>query len=327
MTMHDSQNDRNELGSAPTMQPPPLGQPPRRSSSHGCFIAAVLVCLAVFGLATVMLLGSILSGRGGMNIESVGSGDAVAIVHVEGLLTDSESVVDEIKRYTKMSAVKAIVVRINSPGGFVAPSQEIYSALNRVRGKDIPVIASMGTVAASGGYYVALGADRIVANPGTATGSIGVILSYPTFSGLFDKVGISMEHVKSGAFKDLGDMSRAMTEAEREVLQDRVDEIYDQFVGDVAEARGMTKEEVRELADGRVYSGRQAVKLNLVDAEGDLDSAVKMAAEEAGIKGEPRVLRRKKHGFVAFMEAFEESAQTMRTRAMFEQHIPMFLMK
>ncbi|MCD6287803.1 MAG: signal peptide peptidase SppA [Candidatus Hydrogenedentes bacterium] len=314
----------------PSAPPPPPPMPPvhpRQSSSHGCLIVAVLICLTVFAFATLMVISSVFTGEGGMNIESLGSGDAVALVRVEGLLTGSEPIVEQIKRYSKMSAVKAMVVRINSPGGFVAPSQEIFYALKRVRGKGIPVVASMGTVAASGGYYVALGADKIFAMPGTATGSIGVILSYPTFGGLFDKVGVSMEHVKSGKFKDIGDMSRSMTDAEREVLQERVDEIYEQFVEAVAASRNMDIEQVKKLADGRVYSGRQAVKLNLIDAEGDLDDAIMAAAKEAGIEGEPRVLKKKKDGWIGFVESFKESASSLHTRAMLEQHIPMFLMK
>lgn len=348
MTIHDSQGEHEPLGSDPHIPvhpatpppyaagpppqppgaPPPYAPapPPQRSSSKGCFVIAVLICLGVFALATLMLISSMLSMGGAIDVETGGSGDTVAIVRVEGILTDSESVIEDIKRYTKLSTVKALVVRIDSPGGFVAPSQEIHQALNRVRNKNIPVIASMGTVAASGGYYVALGADKILANPGTATGSIGVILSYPTFGGLFDKAGISMQGVKAGEFKDAGDISRPMTEKEKAMLQERVDEIYDQFIGAVADAREMTKDEVRKVADGRVYSGRQAVAINLIDAEGDLDDAINLAAELAGIKGAPRVLKRKKRGFVAFMESFEESAHAMRTRAMLEQHIPMFLM-
>ena len=196
-------------------QPPrPQPEPRRRRTSSGCLIVAVLGLLMAFALAAMLFIGSMLSG--GFDFEAVGSGDAVAVVRVQGILTDAEATVDEIERFSKMSSVKAMVIRINSPGGFVAPSQEIYSALLRARKKEkIPVIVSMGTVAASGGYYVALGADKILANPGSATGSIGVILSYPVFGDLFDKIGVSMERVKSGEFKDIGDPTRPLTEKER----------------------------------------------------------------------------------------------------------------
>jgi len=307
-------------------QPPrPQPAPPRRRSSSGCLVVAVLGLLMAFALAAVMLIGSMIGG--GFDIATVGTGDAVAVVRVQGLLTDAEETVDEIKRFSELSHVKAMVVRINSPGGFVAPSQEIYSALRRVREKKIPVIVSMGTVAASGGYYVALGADKIVANPGSATGSIGVILSYPVFGDLFDKIGVSMERVKSGEFKDIGDPTRPLTDEERAVLRERLDDVYQQFIDVVAESRGMTEKEVRAVADGRVYTGRQALELGLIDAEGDLHDAIALAAEEAGIPGEPRVLMRKRKGLFGVLAAVESTAKVMRMRATFPQRVPMFLMK
>jgi len=303
----------------------PQPAPPRRRTSRGCFVVALLVLLITFALAAIMLIASLIGG--GFDIETVGGGDAVAVVRVEGLLTDSESTVDEIERYSKLSSVKAMVIRIDSPGGFVAPSQEIYFALRRVREKDIPVVVSMGTVAASGGYYVALGADKILANPGTATGSIGVILSYPVVGELFDKLGISMERVKSGEFKDIGDPTRPLTEEERAVLRERIDDVYQQFIDVVAESRGMSEEDVRAVADGRVYTGRQAVELGLIDGEGDLHDAIKLAAEEAGIPGEPRVLMKKRRGLFGVLAAVDSTAEMMRVHTTFPQRVPMFLMK
>jgi len=304
----------------------PQPAPPRRGGTgRGCFVVAVLVLLMAFALAAIMLIGSLIGG--GFDIERVGGGDAVAVVRVEGLLTDSESTVDEIERYSKLSSVKAMVIRIDSPGGFVAPSQEIYSALRRVGEKKIPMVVSMGTVAASGGYYVALGADKILANPGTATGSIGVILSYPVVGELFDKIGISMERVKSGEFKDIGDPTRPLTEKERAVLRERLDDVYQQFIDVVAESRGMTEEDVRAVADGRVYTGRQAVELGLIDGEGDLHDAIKLAAEEAGIRGEPRVLIKKRRGLFGVLATVDSTVEMMRVRATFPRRVPMFLMK
>jgi len=313
-------------GQEPYRPAQPQPAPPRRGTSRGCLVVAVLGLLMAFALAAIMLIGSLIGG--GFDIETVGSGDAVAVVRVEGLLTSAEATVDEIKRYSKLSSVKAMVIRINSPGGFVAPSQEIYFALRRVREEQkIPVVVSMGTVAASGGYYVALGADKILANPGSATGSIGVILSYPIFGELFDKIGISMERVKSGEFKDIGDPTRPLTEEERAILRERLDDVYQQFIEVVAESRGMTEEEVRAVADGRVYTGRQAVKLGLIDAEGDLHDAIKLAAEEAGIRGEPRVLMKRRRGLFGLLATVDSTAETMRVRATFPHRVPMFLMK
>jgi len=307
-------------------RPTPVYPPPeRRRGSPGCMVVAVLAFLMLIVVAVMMILGSLM---GGIDFETVTAGDAVAIVRVEGLLTDAERVVDELKSYSKNSSVKGMVIRIDSPGGFVVPAQEIYAALRRVRReKEIPIVASMGTVAASGGYYVALGADKIVANPGTATGSIGVILSYPTFGKLFDKIGVSMERLKSGEYKDIGDPSRALTEKEREVLRERLDDVYQQFVDVVAEARGMSQETVRALADGRVYTGRQAVELQLVDMEGDLHDAVTLAADQAGITGEPRVLMKKRRGVFGILEIVETTVEMLRVRASSPQCVPMFLMK
>jgi len=309
----------------PAVHPAPQPVPHTQRTSHGCFIAAVLLLLLLFALASLILIGSMLTG--GIDIETVGGGDAVAVVRIEGVLTDGEQIVDEIKRYSNISAVKAIVMRIDSPGGFVVPCQEIHAALRRVREKEIPVVASMGTVAASGGYYVALGADKIVANPGTATGSIGVILSYPTFGDLFDKIGVSMERVKSGEFKGIGDPTRKLTERERAVLRERIDDVYQQFIDVVVEGRGLSEDEVRTLADGRVYSGRQAVGLGLVDVEGDMHDAIKLAAEEAGIPGEPKVLMKKRRGLFALLDAVETVAEAVRVSAMSPEQMPMFLMK
>ncbi len=305
---------------------PPRPAAPRRAGSHGCLVVAVLGLLMLFGLAALMLVGSMIGD--GLDTERFVAGDAVAVVKVEGLLADAEQVVEELERYSRMSSVKAIVVRINSPGGMVAPTQEIYAALRRVKNeKRIPVVASMGTVAASGGYYVALGADTIVANPGTATGSIGVILSYPTFGELFNKIGVSLERVKSGDFKDIGDPTRPLNDEERAILQERLDDVYQQFIEAVAESRGMTQDEVRAIADGRVYTGRQAVELGLIDKQGDLHDAIQLAADAAGIEGEPRVLKKKRRGLYGLFYSMDTTAEMMRLRAQIPHRLPMFLMQ
>ncbi|MFM7269185.1 MAG: signal peptide peptidase SppA [Cyanobium sp.] len=180
----------------------------------------------------------------------------------------------------------ALLLRIDSPGGTVGDSQEIHAALLRLRGKGCRVVASFGNIAASGGVYLGVAAERIVANPGTITGSIGVILRGNDLSRLLERLGVRFETVKSGLYKDILSPDRALTEAERGVLQELIDSSYGQFVAAVAEGRGLEEEAVRRFADGRVFSGAQARELGLVDELGDEERARRLAAELAGLDGE-----------------------------------------
>jgi protease-4 len=218
-------------------------------------------------------------------------GNRVAVVELDGLIVDAERVVRELEDHGQDPTVRAIVVRIQSPGGVVAPTQEIYDAIGRARARDQIVVASMGAVAASGGYYVAAAANRIVANPGTLTGSIGVIMQLAEAEGLLRKVGVRYEVIKAGRFKDTGNIARPMTPEERAVLQALLDDMYEQFVGAVARGRKLEPDAVRSLADGRVYSGRRAQELRLVDDLGGLEEAIRIAGELAHIPGKPRVVR------------------------------------
>jgi protease IV len=217
--------------------------------------------------------------------------DRVALIRVEGVILDSQSTVTELKRFAENPSVKAIVLRIDSPGGGVVPSQEIYDAVQRVRNKNNKaVIASMGTVAASGGYYIAAATDRIVANPGTLTGSIGVIMETANVEGLLKKIGVEGIVVKSGKFKDVGSPLRKMTDEEQALLQSVMDDVHKQFIDAVAEGRAMEVATVQALADGRIFTGRQAKEAKLVDELGNLDDAIQLAADLAGIEGEPKVV-------------------------------------
>jgi protease IV len=221
--------------------------------------------------------------------------DGVAIVRVEGPILDSYQTVEELKTFAENPLVKAIVVRIDSPGGGVAPSQEIYNAVKRVRKeKNITVIASMGTVAASGGYYIAVATDRILANPGTLTGSIGVIMQLANFQELLEKIGVKNIVVKSGKFKDIGSPFRPMQDEDRKLLQSVMNDVHRQFIEVVAEGRSLDLAEVELLADGRVFTGQQAKSILLVDDIGDLHDAIKLAGELGGIEGEPRVMETSK---------------------------------
>ncbi len=217
--------------------------------------------------------------------------DRVALVRVEGVILDAQQTVGDLKKYAESPTVKAIVLRIDSPGGGVVPSQEIYDAVKRIRSKNNKaVVASMGTVAASGGYYIAAATDKIMANPGTLTGSIGVIMELANFEGLLKKIGVESVVVKSGEHKDIGSPFRKMKEDDRLILQAVMDDVHSQFIEAVAEGRSLDVREVRTLADGRVFTGRQAKAAKLVDELGDLEDAVKLAAEMGGIEGEPKVV-------------------------------------
>lgn len=231
--------------------------------------------------------------------KGVPMGDKVALVRIEGPIIDSKNAVDEIKDYTKDPSIKAIVLRVDSPGGAVAPSQEIYEEVKKATAKK-KVIVSMGSLAASGGYYISAPASRIVANPGTLTGSIGVIMEIPNIEGLMSKVGVKTEVIKSGRHKDMASMFRGIGREERLILQDVLDDVHEQFIQSVAEGRKMRPEDVKKIADGRIFTGKQALAAGLVDELGNLEDAIKAAAKLSGIKGEPEVVSKKEK--LSFME-------------------------
>ena len=220
------------------------------------------------------------------------SGDnRIALIRVEGVILDAQTTIGDLKRFSENPLVKAIVLRIDSPGGGVVPSQEIHDAVKRVRSKsNKAIIASMGTVAASGGYYIAAATDRIIANPGTLTGSIGVIMEMANVEGLLKKIGVEGVVIKSGRFKDVGSPLRKMSDEERKLLQSVMDDVHQQFIQAVADGRSLEMSEVEPLADGRIFTGRQAKDARLVDELGDLEDAIRIAADIVGIEGEPKVL-------------------------------------
>jgi protease-4 len=217
--------------------------------------------------------------------------DRIALIRVEGVILDSQATVGELKRFGENPSIKAIVLRIDSPGGGVVPSQEIHDAVQRVRAKsNKAVIASMGSVAASGGYYIAAATDRIVANPGTLTGSIGVIMETANVEGLLQKLGVQGVVIKSGKYKDVGSPLRKMSDEERTLMQMVMDDVHKQFIEAVAAGRTLELPDVQALADGRIFTGRQAKDARLVDELGSLEDAIQLAADVAGIEGEPKVV-------------------------------------
>jgi len=247
------------------------------------------LCLIVLALAVLAASLGVLASA----LSKVRPGKKVAIVSIQGAILSSQEVVEALRGYAKDPSVKAIVLRINSPGGPVAPAQEIYQEVKRASEKK-PVVVSMGSIAASGGYYIASAATRIVANPGTITGSIGVIMEIPNIQGLMKKLGIKTVVIKSGRHKDMASAFREMSPEQRRILEELLADVHEQFVQAVAEGRGMELQQVKALADGRVFTGRPAKALGLVDALGNLQEAIQLAKELAGIEGEPTIIRKKR---------------------------------
>lgn len=236
-----------------------------------------------------------------------GFGDSsVGVIELNGVIDEQTGrpIIKQIDKWADNNSIKAIIIHLNTPGGGVAISQEIYDAVRRVR-EEKPIVAAMASVSASGGYYIACATDRIIANPGTITGSIGVIFQFHTYKELMGKIGVGTETIKSGELKDVGSYSRDMTKKEELMLRSVVMDSYEQFIAAVAEGRGMDPEEIYPLADGSIFTGLQAYNLGLVDTLGGLTEAVELAAELAEIEGEPNVVRpfkRKKVGLFDLME-------------------------
>jgi protease IV len=225
---------------------------------------------------------------GESRVLSMLSDDGVGVLVIDGAIDDSRQPVAELKRFKEAPWIKALVVRIDSPGGAVAPTQEIFAEIRKVKASK-PVIASMGSMATSGGYYIASACDQIVASPGTLTGSIGVIMQLGNVEELMKKIGIRGYNVKSAPNKDIGSPFQPLSPEGRDILQSLVDNVHGQFVSAVARARDMDEAVVRKLSDGRVYSGAQAKELGLVDEFGTLEDAIELAAKRSGVEGRPAV--------------------------------------
>jgi protease-4 len=264
------------------------------TSSTRWFLVIFAVLAVVAILITVVFV--LVLGGSGERTEVVtsGSGDKIAVVDIKGVIMSSEEVVRQLKKYRGMSSVKAVLLRIDSPGGGVVASQEMYEEVRKTRDAGTPVVVSMGSLAASGGYYVACGASRIVANRGTLTGSIGVIAEFLQLQQLLGKIGVDVKTIKSGKLKDSGSQTRKMTEEEQKYFQALMDDVHRQFIGVVQRERHLSGTETKSLADGRVYTGEQAVPLGLVDTLGTYEDAVSIAAAMAGISGEPAIVKERR---------------------------------
>ncbi len=266
-----------------------------------------LMVLCTIGVAMVIGVTALFFlGKRGSGFEF---GEGVGIIEVEGVIVDPQQTLTHLREFRKNDRVKAIVLRIDSPGGGVGPSQEIYEEVKRTR-RVKHVVASMGSIAASGGYYVAAAADHIMANPGTVTGSISVIMEFANLEVLFEKLGIAAYVLKSGEYKDVGSPFRAMREEEKELLHEFIGSVHNQFVTAVAEGRNLSKETVEAIADGRILSGEQAHALGFLDSLGNLEDAIRLAGVLGGIKGEPSVMYAKKKKFTLLDYLMDSSALT-----------------
>ena len=217
----------------------------------------------------------------------------IALVRIQGMLMDSQNIVRQLSNYRHNPNVRGIVLRIDSPGGAVAPAQEIYNEIMKLKADHKTVYASMGTVAASGGYYIACAANYVLANPGTLTGSIAAVMAFSNIEELTNKIGVKPIIIKSGKYKDVGSPLRGMKPEERKLLQSVVDDVHQQFVQAVAKGRGLPVSEVNEIADGRIMTGQQALTLKLVDEMGGLEKTIELLAKKIGVEGRPKVIEEK----------------------------------
>lgn len=308
--------------SAPYVPPAP---PPKSRAGmfiFGAFSGCAILFVFFFFLAAVV--GASRSQSSEFNLST----QKIAIIPIEGEILDSRDTVDLLRRYNKNSTVKAIVIRLNTPGGAIAPSQEIYSEIRKERAKSgKPVIASVDSVGASGGYYIASACDEIVANPGSITGSIGVILDWMNVEDLIHWAHMKRETITSGAMKAAGSPYRELTDAERQYLQRIVGQLHQQFVKAVAVGRTgrITEQQVASLADGRVFTGEEALQLHLIDSLGSLGDAVALAARKAGVHGEPSTIypRRREHSIFDLLTDSGDSQSLIERVA--ARQIPQFL--
>ncbi|MFH1823998.1 MAG: signal peptide peptidase SppA [Candidatus Firestonebacteria bacterium] len=281
------------------------------------FIVILICAIVILNILRLMFASSFTLGER-VNILP---GKRIGVIYITGPIYNSKPIVNNLKRFKKDGTIKSIILRIDSPGGAVAPTQEIVEEIKNVRSEGKKVIVSCGSVVASGGYYIACVADRIFANPGTLAGSIGVIMEFVNLEGLLNKIGIKLEVVKSGKYKDIGSSSRKLTSEEQKLLQEVIDDVYHQFVDAIVDGRkdilrsklikekGIKKptredmkNEILKIADGRIFSGKQAKELGLVDELGTMDDAKSYAAMISGIKGEPEIVEeRKKISFLEYL--------------------------
>lgn len=272
----------------------------------GIFLSLFIVGFFFTGICFLIFAKAISSG--GSEYSYSGSGDKIGVVEINDVIMSSEKWVSQIKKFREDKSIKAIILHINTPGGGVAASQEIYEEVKRTRDSGKLVVVSMSSICASGGYYISCGANLLIANPGTLTGSIGVIAQFMNLQELGDKLGIKYTTIKSGELKDAGNPFREFNEKDKAYFQDVIDNSFTQFFDVVARERKLDSEKLKELANGRVFTGLQAKQNGLVDSLGTFEDAVRITSRMAGIEGEPRLVREKKK-FSIFEEVIGSSAK------------------
>ncbi len=283
----------------------------------------LIAVLAVLFLVGATVLASQFLGKGARMTWGT-SQEKVGVVEIKGIISDSRTTLKQLDDFRDDPSIKAIVLRINSPGGAVGPSQEILREVEKIRRKK-KVVASLGTLAASGGYYIACGADLIMANKGTATGSIGVIMEFTNVEGLTKKIGLDFFILKSGRYKDVGSPFRSMTPEEKEYMQHLLDNIYQQFLSDVARNRKIPLEKLRPLAEGRIYTGEEARELGLVDVFGNLEDAIEKAGRLGGIRGKVEAAYPPKESTLLRYLVGEDTEETLANLTAFTYPQPAFL--
>lgn len=276
------------------------------SNSTKWFLIIAGILLA-FGFVMMAFISLIFLGVSEQEADvTTGSGQKIAVIELKGEIISSEEIVRQFRKYRENRSVKGILFRVDSPGGGVVASQEIYEEVRKTRESGKPVVVSMGALAASGGYYVSCGANRIVANPGTLTGSIGVISQFMNFDTLMRKVGVGVNTIKSGKFKDAGNPFRVMTKDDEAYFQTLMDDVHRQFISVVEHERKLDHDSVVAYADGRVFTGEQAFAMKLVDSIGTYEDAIKVTAHLAGIDDDPAIMKEKKRGLTFFERIFGE---------------------
>ena len=259
-----------------------VGLEKKGSPLHRRLLFFILILFALVGISSIA-----------SELAQKGTANKIGVVEITGFISDSQHIVNQIKQFGQDKRIQGIVLRIDSPGGSVGPSQEIYDEVLKTRKGGKTIYASMGTLAASGGYYIASAAEKIFANPGTLTGSIGVIMAFSNAKGLMEKIGLQPEIIKAGKYKDIGSPARAMTQNEKNLLQSVVTDVHQQFIEAVANGRDISIAEVTKIADGRILTGRQAYSLNLVDQLGGLQASIDQLANKVGIIGPPIIIKEK----------------------------------
>lgn len=263
-------------------------------SSSSKWFLGILGVLLLLALGFTFLIFSVVRPTGSAEVVTSGSGDKIGVVELKGEIVSAEETVRQVKMYREDRSIRAILLRIDSPGGGPVASQEMYEEVRKTRDSGKPVVVSMGSLAASGGYYVACGASKIVANRATLTGSIGVVSQILQLQDALAKLGIEVKTIKTGTLKDAGSSTRKMNDVDRKYFQELLDDVLKQFIAVVATERKLDPAAVRALADGRVFTGEQAVSLKLIDTLGTYEDAIKIAASIAGIRGEPALVKERK---------------------------------